>query len=315
MIQFVLSAAAKTSREVRRQFFFSNRRNEPRSCQDIFSVESLINEDIYSRDAKTPVSGLSREELARFENNGWIGPFALLESKGIQIIDRIHDQVVREFNSPGKKDVEPDFFLKHPWIKSMHAYVPEFYDIVCHPAIANRVASLLGPDIIAWGFSINQYGPGKIHRWHIDIEHRRWQGVTVFVGLRNVTMQSTLKVISGSHRIKEPPQELGTCNDESALALALRYEKASELVSVPVDEGEFFIFDGLLWHGSKNISYRTRSAIIIQYSRPDQQVEVPLDWDEPMQWAAIRPPCVLVSGEDRSGINRLVNRPAGLPGN
>jgi hypothetical protein len=170
VIQFVLSVADKTSRVVRRRFFFSNRRSEPRSFKDIFSVESLSSEEIYSRDAKTPVSGLSREELARFENNGWIGPFSLLESKGIQIIDRIHDQVVLEFSSPSKTDVEPGFFLKRPWIKSMHAYVPEFYDIVHHPAIVNRVASLLGPDIIAWGFSINQYGPGKIHRWHVDID-------------------------------------------------------------------------------------------------------------------------------------------------
>ncbi len=311
VIQFVLSVAEKTSRVVRRRFFFSNRRSAPRPFKDIFSAESLASEEIYSRDTKTHVSGLSREESARFENNGWIGPFTFLEPKGIQIIGKIHDQVVRKFNSPGKKYAEPGFILKHPWIKSMHAYVPEFYDITRHPAIVNRVASILGPDIIVWGFSMNEYPPGKVHRWHVDIEHRRWRGVTVFLGLRNITMESTLKVISASHRIKELPQNIGARDDESALALALRYEKASELVPVPVGEGDFFIFDGLLWHGSKNRSYRTRSAIIIQYSRPDQRVEVPLDWDGPIPWAATRPPCTLVSGEDRWGINQLVNRPAG----
>jgi ectoine hydroxylase-related dioxygenase (phytanoyl-CoA dioxygenase family) len=84
-------------------------------------------------------------------------------------------------------------------------------------------------------------------------------------------------------------------------------------VRIPVKPGGFFLFDGRLWHGSDNTGPNIRLAMIIHYSRPDVRVQIPLNFDAPVHWHESRPPCVLVSGEDRHGINRLVGRPRPLP--
>jgi ectoine hydroxylase-related dioxygenase (phytanoyl-CoA dioxygenase family) len=73
--------------------------------------------------------------------------------------------------------------------------------------------------------------------------------------------------------------------------------------------GEFFIFHGWLWHGSHNRTWRVRTALIAQFTRPDAEVAVPLTYDEPIRWHRHRPPCILVHGSDRFGSNRLVAPP------
>jgi len=283
---------------------------ERRPTKDLFSTGPLEGAGIYSVEAKGPWAGLTKAELALFQKDGWIGPFDLFDPAGVRAACEVHDRVRREFTFSADGDLsDPEFFLKHPWQKSAHAYIPEFYDIARHPAIVERVASILGADLMAWGFSMNHYYPGNVHRWHVDIEHRKWKGVTVFLGMKNITLESTLKVITGSHRMGRMPQALGLCDDQAALAACREQDQGARLVWTPVEEGKFIVFDGLLWHGSRNEGFRTRDAIIIQYSRPDQKVEVPMTFDEPIQWHPSPVPCVLVKGEDRWRVNRLVGRP------
>jgi len=66
-----------------------------------------------------------------------------------------------------------------------------------------------------------------------------------------------------------------------------------------------------MWHGSHNSGTLPRIAMITHYARPDARVRVPTNWNEPINWHPARPPCVLVAGEDRAGVNRLVVRPTG----
>jgi ectoine hydroxylase-related dioxygenase (phytanoyl-CoA dioxygenase family) len=191
----------------------------------------------------------------------------------------------------------------------MHAYVPEYYDIATHAAMVNRVSSVMGPDLLAWGFSVIVRKPGQVHRWHVDVEHLRWPGVTAMLALRNTTLKSSLKVINGSHRFIATPQQVGVKNDDDAIATCLRLSGSAKLVTVDLKDGEFFLFAGTLWHGSENKGKEPRTSIIVQYSRPESKVEIPTNWDEPIVWHAARPPCILVSGRDRCGKNRLVPRP------
>jgi ectoine hydroxylase-related dioxygenase (phytanoyl-CoA dioxygenase family) len=150
-----------------------------------------------------------------------------------------------------------------------------------------------------------------VHRWHVDLEHRQWHGVSVFLGLENLDLDSTLKVLTGSHRMPERPQAYGVQDDAGALAAVRRQASEAEIVRVPLEPGQFFLFAGRLWHGSHNTGTRTRLAMILHYSRPDVRVQVPLNFDDPIRWHPSRPPCVLVAGQDRHGLNRLVGRPAG----
>jgi non-heme Fe2+,alpha-ketoglutarate-dependent halogenase len=192
----------------------------------------------------------------------------------------------------------------------MHAFLPLVAQVAAHYAIVDRVSSVLGPDIIVWGASISTARPTQQHRWHVDVEHARWPGVTVFVALENVSDKSTLKVISGSHRFPLLPQEVGELRDKDVIALGRTLNPSAQLTSVLLRPGEFFIFDGKLWHGSRNMSWRKRSALLIQYCRPDARVAIPLTFDEPVLWHPHRPPCLLVKGQDRFGINLLIQSPA-----
>jgi ectoine hydroxylase-related dioxygenase (phytanoyl-CoA dioxygenase family) len=192
----------------------------------------------------------------------------------------------------------------------MHAYVPEYYDAVCHPAVVGRVASILGPDVIAWGLTLIQSVPGNVHRWHVDVEHRHWDGVSVYMGLENITPQSSLLVVEGSQDIPEPPQAFGQITDDAAALKAARSRvPGAEVRTVGLQPGQFFLFAGRLWHGSHNTGDQVRVAMIAHYSRPDADVRIPLSFDDPVRWHGWRPPCILVAGRDTAGVNRLVGRP------
>ena len=240
-----------------------------------------------------------------------MGVFPLLNRQEVQQACEIRERVLGIFfPAMGMSSLPQDHsFLARPWFKSMHAFVPEFFDLACHPAVVGRLKSILGPNIIAWGMCTTLRKPGQVHRWHVDVEHRRWSGVTVFIGLLGATPESSLKVISGSHRIATIPQAINVSSDEDRFQKSRQYITDPELVTVGVNEGEFFIFDGPLWHGSTNNSAGVRIALIIQYATPDQKIEIPTTWHGEPAWHTFRPPCVLVSGEDRFHRNSIVARP------
>ena len=258
--------------------------------------------------------GLTTDELERFRQRGWVGVYPLLTDAGVRRTCALRGSTLAYITLPDQmaQATHPEAFERRPWFKSMHALVPEYYDAACHPVIARRVASILGPDVLAWGLTLTRSLPGGVHRWHVDIEHLRWPGVSVYIGLENNDQDSTLKVLTGSHRMPERPQAYGVKDDAGALAAMRSTVPEAEIVRMPVRPGEFFLFDGRLWHASHNTGPNIRLAMIIHYSRPDVRVQAPLNFNDPIHWHESRPPCALVCGEDRYGINRLVGRPGPL---
>lgn len=272
------------------------------------SADRLLNpHEPQHADAST--SGLSADELERFKRQGWIGPYPLLNGSEVAELCRSYRGTnVRFIRRMRSAEESAENFGRLPWHKSMHIYLPAFRMLSAHPAIVERIASILGPDIIAWGVTVSRLRPWQGHRWHVDVEHDSWPGVSAFIALENISPRSTLKVISGSHTLPVLPQSLGKLWDNAALAVSQLLEPASALVGVDLKPGEFFLFDGRLWHGSRNRGWRSRSAIIAQYARPDARIAIPLGFDQPVRWHSYQPPCLLVRGEDRVGINNLVRR-------
>jgi len=260
-------------------------------------------------------SGLDAAELARFERDGWVGSYPLLTPRGVDEVGAMRNTVMRSLTKPADiaRATASDAFVQKPWFKSMHACVPECFDIARHPAIVDRVKSILGPDVIAWGVTITRSAPGGVHRWHVDHEHHRWHGVSVYLGLAGSDLDSALKLITGSHRMPENPQMYGVKDDAAALAAVREEILTAEMVRVPIAPGEFFLFAGRAWHGSHNTGSKLRLSMILQYSRPDVRVQIPLNFNEPIHWHPSRPPCVLVAGQDHHGRNRLVERPGAMP--
>jgi hypothetical protein len=247
-------------------------------------------------------SKLNAGEIAFFKKNGWVGTFPLLSKTGVEDASAISDRSAGKFKVPGNN---PFSFLIKPWFKSMHAKIPEYREIAGHPFIVEKIASLLGDDVIVWGTTTTRRVTGQKHRWHVDVEHNHWKGVSVFLGLKGTTKLSSLSVIAGSQNLKVMPQTLNINDNDEVLAYCRQTNKDCELVTVDINEGEFFLFDGPIWHSSDNKSEGERTAMIIQYSTPDYKIKIPKSWNEPIQWHPSRPPCVLVKGVDRFGLNKL----------
>lgn len=243
----------------------------------------------------------------RFAERGWSGPHRLMPATQANALGQIAERCMSLVSDPSTWWDRPPDFGARPWYKSLHGHVPAFHDLARHPVLVEAVTARLGPDVLAWGVSGMRKAPGERHPWHIDVEHIKWPGVSIFLGLSGtVPQRSGLKFIGGSHRLPAPQWGL---DDEGALAHARAARPDCTLDYPPLGDGEFLLFDGPVWHASHNSGDGVRVAAILQYCAPSARVRIPLSFGEPPVWHDARPPCTLVAGNDRFGVNRIVGRP------
>jgi quercetin dioxygenase-like cupin family protein len=216
------------------------------------------------------------------------------------------------------------------WDKGRAATSPEYFRLAVHDDILNLVTELLGGDVLLWGASLVTREPGEAHPWHTDIESCSPEGETlaVWIGLANTNPRSSLRVAPFSHRFGAPLQQVAHENgasreqltDDLVAGWATERDPRSGVVQLEARDGDAVLFDGRLWHGSQNLNENERRyAALLQYARPRTPIRIPdlsrLEW--PFEsYRAPTPPCVLVSGSDGDGQNRIVAGPAvtGRPG-
>jgi len=208
------------------------------------------------------------------------------------------------------------------WWKDLAVASPSVYEIATDPRLLAAVVEILGDDVILWGSSLIVRGAGDVHPWHTDIESADPRGgaLSVWLALENVTPVSSLSGVRGSHRFGV------TLQDEARRHGVPRRELTDDLVAgwaaargpenrierLAVTDGEAVLFDGRLWHGSHNSGDTTRTALLLQYARPDRPIRMPdLDRVEgPVGFLDGRPPCLLVHGRDASPpVNLVVEEP------
>lgn len=253
------------------------------------------------------------ECISALASDGWCGPHPLLEQRAAHELAGTIASIAGRFTGPDqlREAHQPPDFERRPWFKSLHAFVPEVFRLASHPALVGHVARLLGPDVVAWGAAMPVRTPGQVHRWHVDIEHAHWPGVTIFLGLKN-SARAGLRMLDTSHRLATSPQGRRVQSDEDACRIA-RELGTSPVISEPdVTDGHFLVLDGRVWHSSKNRGDAVRSALILQYAPSTAHVRVPLGWDYPVRWSSHRPPCLSVAGS-AAGPNWVVSSLLDLP--
>lgn len=200
------------------------------------------------------------------------------------------------------------------WAKTIHLRLPEIAAIGTAPELVSLAKSILGGDVLLWGAELITKAPGKPHRWHVDVEHMEWDGITFWIALSNAGPQSTIKFIAGSHRLNVVPQQLGAAvdlYDDAAVLATLQYHAPAagivtgSIVSADMSPGDFTIFAGRAWHSTINETARTRHALILQYCRPSARIRVPRNYDIPTEWHFNQPWVLQVAGTDRFGFNHL----------
>ena len=245
---------------------------------------------------------LTAGEQETFARDGVVGPFtACSETEAALYLLRLRLEVAREGH-------------RVPWAKGLHVCLPAAEELASRPELVDRVSSALGPDVLLWSSQILEKRPGEHHRWHADVEHLAWRGVTIWMAAQNVTAATALRAITGSHRLPVCPQELAQAGgldlfDDAAVLHAARAHDARAAVKLfDMRPGQFLLFDGPLWHATRNDSGLVRCALIFQYAPPEAEIRIPLGFDLPVRWDSARPPCLLLRGEDQAGKNVIAPR-------
>jgi hypothetical protein len=266
---------------------------------------------------------LSPDELVRFEREGWVGPFPLLDSEEAQ---RLEPELKRCFVRTRGYFYPPDvvqgdsFYSDNFWFQSLHTLSPRLAEVGRRPELLDRVEQLLGPDLLQWGGIRFEQAPKERLHWHTDTEYDYWSGVSAWLGIQRTTPETALKIMPGSHRYETSPEQLqrahglgfeGVTHDEDVIQLLRQAEPevVPQIMRVPVHDGEFVLFNGKLWHASDNPSDQERVAMGLRYAAPDQRIRIPLTYLPPVIFDPTPAPCLLVRGEDRFGRNRLVDVP------
>lgn len=235
-------------------------------------------------------------DINSFNSKGFAGPFKLLEKKDCQ-------KVLSE-------DLIPN--SKMTWIKSAHEKSKIVRNLSKNIIIIKKIKEILGEDILLWSSCFINQKPNSTHGWHVDIEHIFWDGVTVWCGLKNLNNLTPLSIITHSHLINLIPQELkqkniDTNNDDEILKYAKMHNTKCELKKLYLNEGEFIIWKGKLWHNTHNFNKKNRYSIILQYTKPEYQVKIPKKYNYPtIEWSEHKPICLLVNGKDEFKKNKLL---------
>lgn len=256
------------------------------------------------------MEGLTEAEVGFFHENGYVGPFAVCspeEMAGIRerLLPYLLRYARRGDGSPEGEAPPPKLlFNGHLDNDAIHA-------LASHPAIVERLASLLGPDLLLWrtAFWIKDPGAAAVY-WHQDLLPEEGRGsmsnVSAWLAVDEVTEAGgCVQLIKGSHRQTEEDLDLsnegrrGRYFAESEL-LPPEGVDAARIVSVPMKAGEFFLFDQLTAHGSDtNRSDVPRIGLALRVIPPESRTR-------------LESPCVLLRGDDRHGHHRLVPGPPSL---
>lgn len=244
-----------------------------------------------------------------YRREGYAGPLRLFTKEQCALIVR-HLRLDRT-----RKQAE--------WGKSWAAVDPFYHALATRPALLRLLEPILGPDIVLWGCNILQRKPGKVHPWHTDMESADPGGgfASIWIGLENTSRDSSLCFLTRSHAFGCSIQEMRSrhnlarneATDEQIERWARECDGESTYVEPDMSDGEAILFDGRLWHTTKNRQAAGRRvSVLLQYAAADRAVRRPapshLDW--PFRFdEENRPPVIAVRGRADKSVNRVIDAP------
>lgn len=240
-----------------------------------------------------------REAVGRFHRDGYLGPYTLRTPDEMARIREYFERTV--LPGPGPNGKNP--------LQCRHLDDRTVYDLISDPEIMSRLRLLVGDDIVVWATYFFNKEPGGVEiPWHQDANY--WPiepplNVSIWMAIDEVTAEnSCVQLVPGSHRqvIPHVPSREGMAFRQEADPDHVDTEAAVDMELAP---GQFFIFnERLLHHSHANRSDRRRLGLSARYTVPFVEL---LDQESPPLFPGHR--CVVVSGEDRLGLNRVTTPP------
>lgn len=280
---------------------------------------------------------LTPDELASFDANGFVGPFKVYEpDEAAALLTVIRCQAHDRSHA-----VFGDSVINY----DRHLDITELGHHVTRPQIVDRVASLIGPDLLCWRTEFFTKRRGEAPTgWH-QVESyavgggpamltptERLPGVptemTVWTALTEAPREmSCLKFLPGSHKrwyydehrkMSFRGDEIGSDKgsffgyDYAELKLDPGWEPdEAQVVYLEMQPGECVLFTARTVHGSAiHTARKARVAIAARYVPTSVRVYADMDafteFGETLSTA--RHANVLVAGVDRYGHNRITDR-------
>jgi hypothetical protein len=206
---------------------------------------------------------LTETEVQAFTRDGILFPMPVFERD--EIGDRLSRLETIETRMAGR--LPPAMNVKS------HLLIPWLWDMVHDPRIVERVASLLGPDILCWaaGFFSKAGASSDFVAWHQDTTY--WglsssQALTAWIAFTPSNADNgCMRVVPGRHH-----RPLSHREHSAAANMLARQEELEEVVNendaidVVLAPGEMSLHDGLAVHGSRpNSSGSRRVGFAIRY--------------------------------------------------
>src|SRR5579872_4654004 len=231
-------------------------------------------------------STLSREQVDRFNREGYLKPLRVFDSREIAEIRSYFDDLLARTIAAGGNSYS---------ISTAHLSYGRVYDLLTHPRLVAHIKDLLGDDVIGWGshFFCKMPGDGKRVSWHQDASY--WpltpsKAVTAWLAIDDATVENAcMRYIPGTHLLGHLTYSLSEDDDSNVLNQTVTgAEQLGQPVDVELQAGEMSLHSDLLLHGSEaNQSNRRRCGLTLRYCPAD--VRAALGWNAKG---------VLVSGRD-----------------
>jgi ectoine hydroxylase-related dioxygenase (phytanoyl-CoA dioxygenase family) len=237
---------------------------------------------------------LTREEAIAYHQRGYLGPITLCSP---EVMAAIRERIELEVLPTSGPNPDLASHCRHLDHRAVH-------DLVTHPAIVGRAASLLGEDLMCWSsnFWIKEPGGAAIP-WHQDFRYWPLEPVinlTAWIALGDVDEENgCVRVIPGSH-VRQCPEVANPGGAFATMADPAAFD-ASAAVPMNLRAGQCFLFNERLLHGSEaNRSPRRRLGFAVRIA----PTWVHLRQDLPRQTFRGHSN-LLLHGADRVGINRV----------
>ena len=208
---------------------------------------------------------VSREQIDCYERNGVVFPIRVLTAGELT-----------EFKA-GFDEVEVRVVDKFHYATFAHLYFRWAYDLATHPAVADAVEDVLGPEVLVYGTLIICKDPHTVGyvSWHQDGEgFGNARSVSAWIGLTESTAENgCMRVLAGSHRMERLPHFRTYINSNNLLRddVQIRHNvRDEEATDVVLEAGEMSLHDKNIIHGSNpNRSGKKRVGFIIRFVTPE----------------------------------------------
>ena len=204
---------------------------------------------------------LSGAEKESFCTHGFVGPFELCTASEMAAM-RAHLEAL--FDAPGAAGGH-----------NGHQYDPLMWRLASHPAIAGRMQSLYGPELLVWrtNFFVKDPSGGVASRgeipWHQDVNFWPLEPaviMTAWIAVTDSTEENgLLQLIPGSHRCVVPHVPSSSPELVFQEMADPEFVDLSKVVSFPMRAGQFILFnERTMHHSNPNTTDQRRLGLAVR---------------------------------------------------